>query len=239
MKKPILFVLLMISIIICGISYLDEFRNNKELSEPDFSKVLTIEDMHKEYANKDNKDNIFNVSDYKSDLEPPHIGKTNSSTEFNNRLSAFQDMFLNKIGTNQILNEEPFDGFMGSGVLEIYNKKSFGFYKFRYIYSEDKNIINHGVELNYAITSSKLNIESFSLDEVHRVMTGVSLEPYVVTKMNDCLSDYKKVAQVNLTSATDPNKLQYTEFTSTGVKYRISVIGSTVTISSNITIRKQ
>lgn len=209
-------------------------ESNIDANPNQFQDVLTIDELVKQY-NTSNK------------LTPPTINEPVNSnkeeniivtTSDNNKMASFQNMFFNVVGSNQVIQAEPFDGSLGTASLEIYNKNLKGFYKLRYIYTETGTMLKHSVELNYAVGADPISATSFSLDEIHRVLTGVSIEPYVLNQINVCLENYRKVAQINATTATDSNKTQYQDFSSHNVQYRISTIGNIVTVSGTLSTNK-
>lgn len=199
----------------------------------DESLVKTTEDLVKSYTKSDT-------------VEMPSLDKNTKNEEnINDNVStlsgdmgSFYNLFYGVVGNEVSQSKSDFDGTYGKGVLEIYNSKALGFYKFRYVYEESTTNIVKGIELSYAVSSDDLNIDTFYLNEINKILQGSALEPYISSRINNTLTDYKKIAQVNGISAQDSRKVNSEVFTVGKIPYTVSTIGNVITISAIYSITK-
>lgn len=146
--------------------------------------------------------------------------------------SSFYSLYYGDVGTSLSQSKNEFDGTYGKEILEIAKNKSLGFYKVRYLYEETKEHISKGLELSYAACSGDINVDLFKLNECNIILQGTRLEPYIQTKMNETLKEFRAIAQVNGISAIDTNKITSQDYEVGEVKYTITTIGNIITITA-------
>lgn len=240
-NEPVLIIFLIVLGVVLSNKWFNiPTKENKE-SNPkksdikiDESLVKTTEDIVKNYTKSDTVE--------MPSLDKPKGAKTEDERDnvstLSGDMSSFYSLFYGVIGNEVSQSKSDFDGTYGKGVLEIYNSKALGLYKFRYVYEESVTNIVKGVELSYAVASGDLNVDTFYLNEINKVLQGSSIEPYITTRINNTLTDYKKIAQVNGISAPDSKKVNSEVFTVGKIPYTVSTIGNVITISAIYSVTK-
>lgn len=240
-NEPVLIIFLIVLGVVLSNKWFNiPTKENKE-SNPkksdikiDESLVKTTEDIVKNYTKSDTVE--------MPSLDKPKGVKTEDERDnvstLSGDMSSFYSLFYGVIGNEVSQSKSDFDGTYGKGVLEIYNSKALGLYKFRYVYEESATNIVKGVELSYAVASGDLNVDTFYLNEINKVLQGSSMEPYITTRINSILTDYKKIAQVNGISAPDSKKVNSEVFTVGKIPYTVSTIGNVITISAIYSVTK-
>ena len=240
-NEPVLIIFLIVLGVVLSNKWFNiPTKENKE-SNPkksdikiDESLVKTTEDIVKNYTKSDTVE--------MPSLDKPKGVKTEDERDnvstLSGDMSSFYSLFYGVIGNEVSQSKSDFDGTYGKGVLEIYNSKALGLYKFRYVYEERATNIVKGVELSYAVASGDLNVDTFYLNEINKVLQGSSMEPYITTRINSILTDYKKIAQVNGISAPDSKKVNSEVFTVGKIPYTVSTIGNVITISAIYSVTK-
>lgn len=240
-NEPVLIIFLIVLGVVLSNKWFNiPTKENKE-SNPkksdikiDESLVKTTEDIVKNYTKSDTVE--------MPSLDKPKGVKTEDERDnvstLSGDMSSFYSLFYGVIGNEVSQSKSDFDGTYGKGVLEIYNSKALGLYKFRYVYEESATNIVKGVELSYAVASGDLNVDTFYLNEINKVLQGSSIEPYITTRINNTLTDYKKIAQVNGISAPDSKKVNSEVFTVGKIPYTVSTIGNVITVSAIYSVTK-
>lgn len=240
-NEPVLIIFLIVLGVVLSNKWFNiPTKENKESNSKrsdikiDESLVKTTEDIVKNYTKSDTVE--------MPSLDKPKGVKTEDERDnvstLSGDMSSFYSLFYGVIGNEVSQSKSDFDGTYGKGVLEIYNSKALGLYKFRYVYEESATNIVKGVELSYAVASGDLNVDTFYLNEINKVLQGSSIEPYITTRINNTLTDYKKIAQVNGISAPDSKKVNSEVFTVGKIPYTVSTIGNVITISAIYSVTK-
>lgn len=240
-NEPVLIIfLIVLGVVLSNKWFSTPTKENKESNSKksdikvDESLVKTTEDLVKNYTKSDTVE--MPSLDKPKDIETKD--ELNNVSTLSGDMGSFYNLFYGVIGKEVSQSKSDFDGTYGKGVLEIYNSKALGLYKFRYVYEESATNIVKGIELSYAVSSGDLNVDTFYLNEINKILQGSSMEPYVSTRINNTLTDYRKIAQVNGISVPDSKKVNSEVFTVGKIPYTVSTIGNIITISAIYSIPK-
>lgn len=226
-QKPVLIILLIMAGVILSKAWFTLPTKSEVLNftrDKITPNVKTTEDLVKQYntSKPQNRVTLEIPSEEKPIEKPINISDA----------SSFYSLYYGDVGTSLSQNKNEFDGTYGKETLEIAKDKALGFYKARYVYTETENQVVKGLELSYAACSGDINVDLFKLNECNIILQGTRIEPYIQTKMNETLKEFRSIAQVNGISAIDTNKLTSQDYKVGEVKYTITTIGNIITITA-------